>query len=70
MDDETYVPQNKEDIPETKYYHTVNTKDLENSLKVYTRSKVHRKILVCRAIDENGNFSNQFIWGGNIPTDS
>ena len=51
MDNETYVQWNKGDVPGSKYFHSTNPDDLENSKKVKPRSKFYKKILVWQAID-------------------
>ena len=66
IDDETYVPINREDIPGCKYFHSSNPNTLKNSEKVKPKSKFFKKLLIWQALDENGNVSDPFIFQGHI----
>jgi transposase len=69
MDDESYFPQNPENLPGRQFYHSAQRSKTETTKKVKKREKFFKKYLVWQAIDEEGNLSDAFISEGTMNRD-
>ena len=66
IDDETYVPQDPQQIPGTQYYHCEEKSDVPFNNRFKTKQKFFKKFLIWSAIDECGNVCEPFISTGTM----
>jgi len=66
LDDETYVPQDPQQIPGKNYFHAQNKTSVKDNVRFKPKQKFSKRFLVWQAIDQNGNTSEPFIHEGTI----
>lgn len=66
IDDETYVPVDRDQIPGVEYYHCKEKGDVPDQNRFKRKEKFFKKFLVWQAIDEFGNVSDPFVSTGTV----
>lgn len=66
MDDETYVPMDRDQVPGVEYYHCERKGDVPDQNRFKPKAKFFKKFLVWQAIDELGNVSDPFVTTGTM----
>jgi len=66
MDDETYVCQDPMQNKMQRYYKAQSKNQVENDHNIQPVQKFPKKYMIWQAVDENGNFSDSFIFEGTI----
>jgi hypothetical protein len=69
IDDETYVTEDREQIPGVKFYHCRDQSDIPTAKKIVSKEKFPKKYLVWQCLDENGHVSKPFITTGTMNGD-
>jgi len=66
IDDETYVPQDPEQVPGLHFYSQKNGSPVDDAVRFRGKTKFFKKFCVWQAIDQLGNVSAPYITTGTI----
>lgn len=66
MDDETYVPMDRDQVPGPEYYHCKDKSTVSDENRFKPQAKFFKKFLVWQCIDELGNVSDPYVTTGTV----
>ena len=66
IDDESYVPLYRSDIPGKRYFHAESRSKVDYKEKIIPKAKFFKKFLVWQAMDEFGSVSESFVSEGSM----